>query len=137
VNEEFTKDQTGFWGAIAGIMFFGRTYLNYKQAKLSQKDVQMEVVKVGIKETKEVLDGLTDIGAFIIVKAKDGIQLQDGIDLVSKIISDPEFKSKMEAMVGNINLVPAEIKDLDIAEGVELIKESYDGYNQIMEALKK
>lgn len=134
MDEFFTKEQTGFWGALASVALAIRAFFKYKAAK-AEKEMNME--KLGIKETKEVLDGLTDIGAFIIEKAKDGIQPQDGVDLVTKIILDPEFKIKMDAMVSGIQHVPAEIKDLDISEGVELIKESHEGYKQIMEALKK
>lgn len=136
LNDEFTKDQTTFWGALAGLFWCVRAYLNYKQAKLSQKE-ENKMEKAGIKETKEVLDGLSDLGAFIIEKAKDGLQAQDGIDIVTKIMLDPAFKEKMDLMVSGIQNVPAEIKDLDISEGFDLIKEGYEGYKQIIEALKK
>ena len=137
MNEEFTKDQTGFWGALAGLFLFGRAYLKYKQAKLSQKEAKMSEVKIGIKETKEVLDGLNTVAEEIISVAKDGIQINDAAQIVEDLIVKPEFKAKLIAAVENIKGVPAEIKDLDLAEGVELVKFEYDGVKKIIEALKK
>lgn len=136
MSDGFDLKQTGFWGAVASLFWCGYSYFKYKQASLMrQNGINME--KAGIKETKEVLDGLSDLGAFIIEKAKDGLQAQDGIDIVSKIMLDPGFKAKMDSMVSGIQNVPNEIKDLDISEGFELIKEGYEGYKQIIEALKK
>ena len=77
---------------------------------------------VGIKETKEALDGLNEVAVEIVKVAKDGIQVKDAATIVEDLITKPEFKAKLVAAVEGINLVPAEIKDLDLAEGVELAK---------------
>lgn len=92
---------------------------------------------VGIKETKEALDGLNEVAVEIVKVAKDGIQVKDAATIVEDLITKPEFKAKLVAAVEGINLVPAEIKDLDLAEGVELAKFEYDGVKKIIEELKK
>jgi len=94
-------------------------------------------VKVGIKETKELLDGLNTIAEEIISVAKDGIQVQDAVQIVEDLILKPEFKAKLVSAVQNVKDIPAEIKDLDLAEGVELVQFEYEGVKRIIEALKK
>jgi hypothetical protein len=93
--------------------------------------------KVGIKETKEVLDGLNSVAEEIISVAKDGLQVKDAVQVVEDLIMKPEFKAKLVAAVDGINQIPAEIKDLDLAEGVQLVQFEYDGVKRIIEALKK
>ena len=97
----------------------------------------MENEKLGIKETKEVLDGLNVVAEEIISVAKDGIQIKDAAQIVEDLILKPEFKAKLVAMVDNIKAVPAELKDLDLSEGVQLVQFEYDGVKRIIEALKK
>ena len=97
----------------------------------------MENEKVGIKETKEVLEGINTIAEEIISVAKDGIQIKDAAQIVEDLITKPEFKQKLVNMVEGINKVPAELKDLDLMEGVDLIKFEYDGVKRVLEALKK
>lgn len=98
---------------------------------------QQANVKVGIKETKELLDGLNSIAEEIISVAKDGIQIQDAIQIVEDLITKPEFKAKLVAAVQNVKDIPAEIKDIDLSEGVELVQFEYNGVQRIIEALKK
>lgn len=129
----FTKEQTGFWGSMALAV---AAYFKYKTASLKRKESEMESEKLGIKETKEVLDGLNTVAEEIISVAKDGIQVKDAAQIVEDLITKPEFKAKLVAAVDNIKGVPAEIKDLDLVEGVELVKFEYDGVERIIKALK-
>lgn len=129
----FSKEQVGFWGSIAAVV---TAYFKYKTASLKQKEVEMGNEKIGIKETKEVLEGLNVIAEEIISVAKDGIQVKDAAQIVEDLLLKPEFKAKLIAAVDNIKGVPAEIKDLDLVEGVELVKFEYDGVERIIKALK-
>lgn len=77
--------------------------------------------KVGIKETKEAILAITILGAFVAERAKDGFKLDDLTALVSKFVLDADFKAKLEAGVNGLDKVGGELKDLDIAEIVELL----------------
>jgi hypothetical protein len=74
----------------------------------------------GVKETKEALLGIIVLGAFVAERAKDGLQLNDLGALIEKFTKDEEFKAKLQAAVDGIDKVPAEVKDLSIAEMFEL-----------------
>jgi hypothetical protein len=74
----------------------------------------------GIKELKELLVAVNEVSLVLVKLLKDGIQLSDGMELVGKLVGDEEFKSKLAAAVEGITKLPAEIKDLDLQEGLEL-----------------
>lgn len=76
---------------------------------------------LGIKETKEAAIGIIALGGFIAkeIKAKKSIG-QDMMDLFVAMQSDPEFRSKLEAAVNGLELVPSEIGNMSIQEGIEL-----------------
>jgi hypothetical protein len=74
----------------------------------------------GIKETKEALLAVVVLGAFVAERAKDGLKLDDLSALVTKFVTDPEFKTKLEMGVQGIDKVPAEVKDMTFVEVLEL-----------------
>ena len=78
----------------------------------------MSELSLGIKELKEALVGVNELAIFIAMRLKDGIGLDDAMAIWSKLSSDEEFKQKMVAAYDGISQVPAEIKDLDLAEGM-------------------
>lgn len=132
--EQFTPEQTGFWGALAGFFLAVRAYFQYKKKKEENMEPQE---KIGIKESKELLDGLNEIAIEIIQISKDGLQVSDAAQVVEDLIKKPEFKAKLQAAVEGVSKVPAEIKDLDLSEGFELAQFEYEGVKKIMEELKK
>lgn len=73
----------------------------------------------GTKETKEAVVALLAVGAFVVKRAKDGIDLTDVAALVAKI-QDPEFAALVSAGVEGIDKVPMELKDLKLAEAFQL-----------------
>jgi hypothetical protein len=74
----------------------------------------------GIKETKEMIVGVNEVGIAMINVFKDGIQFKDFGELWDKFKDDAEFKAKVEAAYDNFKAIPEEIKDVDINEGMEL-----------------
>lgn len=153
------------WGAISAAFWFGCSLIKYLTLKLgkpkgdnhvnsenknqSEESNQQEICqekrqgreemldqKLGVKETMEALGGLNALTIFIISQAKDGINLQDGVALVEKIMLDPEFKAKLAAAVEGINKVPAELKDLDLTESFALGKYGFEQIQEIIKALK-
>jgi hypothetical protein len=73
----------------------------------------------GIKETKEVVIAATDIAIAIVKQVKDGVQFSDALALAAALSSDP-LKSEINDALSDINQVPAELKDLNAIEGIEL-----------------
>jgi urease gamma subunit len=73
----------------------------------------------GVKETKEAILALVIIGKFVADKAKDGLDFSDAMALGQKLM-DEQFKSKVMAGVHGMELIPAEIKDMKMAELFEL-----------------
>lgn len=93
--------------------------------------------KLGIKETKEALHGILVLGAFVASRAKDGLKADDGLALVQKLMSDDEeFKKALSDAVDGIGQVPAEVKDLDVQEGLDLIIGAAPDILKIVDALK-
>lgn len=76
----------------------------------------------GVKETKEALVALNEIGLFFAMQFKDGVQAGDFTTLYEKIIADHDFKLKLLAAYENYNQIPHEVKDIDVGEGLELVK---------------
>lgn len=75
-----------------------------------------------IKETKE---GLIALGAA--VKAikevtADGVQPKDGLALLQKYNDDEAFRAKIDAGVQGANKIPAELADLGLVEGIDLLR---------------
>jgi hypothetical protein len=86
----------------------------------------------GVKETKEMLIGLVALGAVVADLLKDGPQIQDAISLGTKLMSDEGFKAKLAAAVEGAGQVPAEIKELDLADFLDLAK----SLPEVLEAMK-
>lgn len=75
---------------------------------------------VGVKETKEAILALVILGKFVADRAKDGVQLDDALALAQKFAADEAFKAKVMAGVEGLDKIPAEVKDLKLAELLEL-----------------
>lgn len=75
----------------------------------------------GIKETKEAVIGLNEIALVLANRFKDGVQITDFTVMWDKLQNDAEFKAKLEAAWNNYKLIPAEVKDIDLSEGGELV----------------
>ena len=93
--------------------------------------------KIGIEETKEVLIALDEISLLILGQIKDGIQLSDVVSIITKVLASEELKSALSRAVVGISNIPAELKDIDLSEGIELIKTEIAYVPKFLEALKK
>ena len=89
--------------------------------------------KRGIKESKELLRGCVVLFKLCVNRMKDGFQLDDLPVLLSKMGYDPELR---EAMKG-VSKIPSEVKDLDLAEIMELASVLLKGVPEVFEELKK
>ncbi len=73
-----------------------------------------------IKDSKELIAGANEIALFVIGRAKDGLDLSDGIAFYEALMTDVNFKNKIVAAYEGISNIPAEVKDLSVGEVVEL-----------------
>lgn len=76
--------------------------------------------KIGIKETKDIVEFLASLAKRVIRAGADGYQVKDAWDLGMGIMRDLEFQAELVEAIKGASEVPAEIRDLDVGEGVEL-----------------
>lgn len=76
----------------------------------------------GVKETKEGLIAIVALGAFVAARLKDGAQLDDAVAVAQKLVSDEAFKTKVQSGVDGLDKAVLEIKELDLADGLEILK---------------
>ena len=92
--------------------------------------------QVGIKETAEAITGINTLGLFFVSKFKDGVQFGDFGDLWTKLQTDAEFKANLQNAFDNYKAIPAEVKDLDGSEGIDLAVLQISFVEQFMAELK-
>lgn len=92
---------------------------------------------VGITETKEVLVAVNELGLVVIKHVKDGVSVADVPAIVSELVASDSFKLALVSAVTGITNVPAEVKDVDFTEGMELAKVQLGYVPQLLAALKK
>lgn len=91
----------------------------------------------GIKETKEALIGLNELAIVLAELLKDGAQLSDVSALTMKLVSDENFRQKLDAAREGISLVDDEVKDISVMEAIELAKAQFDYVPKLIEAISK
>lgn len=98
-------------------------------------DKKMEEVaeKEGIKEMKEALIGVLELGVLLAERFKDGI----GIGDFFKIAMELRRNDKFEEAFRGLKQVKAELKDLSFDETVELSFMFTSYVPKFLEALKK
>jgi hypothetical protein len=93
--------------------------------------------QVGVKETKDALVGVLAVAAVVAERVKDGVGADDVVVLVQKLMADEELKAKLAEAQKDAALIPAELKDLQAAEVVELIAAALPSVMAVIAALKK
>jgi spore coat protein CotF len=94
------------------------------------------VVKYGVNETKEFILGVSLISQIMIKALKDGAQASD-IAMVFAELQKPENQEIMKKAMDQVKMVPAEVKDLEMAEGFELAPMLIGEVKKWIEAAKK
>ena len=91
---------------------------------------------LGIKETKEVVVGVNELAIELVKHFKDGVQFTDALGLIETLKTNEDFKAKLVAAYENIQAVPAEVKDISLVEGMELVMVQAAYLPKIIEAAK-
>ncbi len=76
--------------------------------------------KLGIKEFSEAIRGANVLALFLIKRLKDGAGFDDLMALWDKLKTDEEFKSALLEAGEGYSKIPAEVKDIDLSEGLEI-----------------
>ena len=90
-----------------------------------------------MNETKEALVGLLAITELLAVEFKDGVQASDVADIILKITANDDLKKKLLDAYNGADKVPSELKDMDLAEAVELLTFATPKILDVIKALKK
>ena len=91
----------------------------------------------GIKNTKEVLIAMLKIMPILVKQFKDGVQVQDALEIYAKIMADEQLKLILVEAFKDYQMVEKEVKDLDAKEVVELIMAILPEIMVLLEELKK
>lgn len=104
---------------------------------MSQDKAAAATEKLTIKETKEALIGVNKLSILMMKRLKDGVGIDDAFAVYEKLKSDAEFRQALVDAYQGIEKVPAEVKDIDLSEAVELVSVQVSYIPKMVEALKK
>lgn len=107
---------------------------NSKNKPLFMEGKEVMAGKYGVENTKEVLN-LAKVVALAIVKEvkKDGFQVTD----LGAFLKSAEFDASLQPALTDIALVPMEMGELGLIDGVALGRHAYEMVQEVMEALRK
>ncbi len=94
---------------------------------------------VGVKETIEAMIAANAITLFLISRFKDGVDFDDAYAIIKKLATDddPAFRQVIKDGYENYALIPAEFKDIDAGEGLELVDVQLNEIPKFVEMFKK
>lgn len=91
----------------------------------------------GIQETKDVMVALADLATIVIKAARGGGTVADVAERVKQAVQAcPALVQDLKAAVDGATDVPAELKDLSFAEGIELGGAGLDLARRVVAALQ-
>lgn len=91
----------------------------------------------GIEETKQAVTAVNEIALLMLKHFHDGIQAADFSVMYDEIIKDPEFTAKMLKAYQDYQQIPEEIADIDVGEGLELVKIQTEYLPKYLEQFQK
>jgi len=95
-------------------------------------------VQKGIKESQEMLAAILEVAVVLGPILRDGFQAgQDLAAIFAQLSSNDALKSKIAAAVDKANEVPAELKDLDLNEGLQLLIVAVPEIQRVLDAWKE
>jgi hypothetical protein len=121
-------------GVITASLWFGASLLKYLSKKQEEKEMKMSE---GVKNIQDIIVFGNEFALLLAKKLKDGIQVQDGMDIASALFVDGEVKAAFNAAIADISKVIDEAKDIDAAEGVQLGMLQLSYVPKYIEAFKK
>ena len=92
---------------------------------------------MGNKEAKELVIGLLKLSKLLAEEFKDGVQVADFAAIMVKLQANPALKQAILDAYEGIELVPAEVKDLDLQEGLDILVAAIPEIMALIGAVKK
>lgn len=87
----------------------------------------------GVKNCKEVMELVKVVAVSIVGAVKaDGFQIED----LMGFIKSPEFEAAIGPALADIKVVPDELKEMDLFDGLQLARAGYDLVGAVVAALK-
>jgi len=90
----------------------------------------------GSKELQELIDGLMALSCKIAKHLKDGFQWHDIPNLMREFQEDKEFSEIMKKAFSGISMVPVEVKNLGVSDGVALSVSVIPWVQKLIDELK-
>jgi hypothetical protein len=95
-------------------------------------------VQKGIKESQEMLAAILEVAVVLGPILRDGFQAgQDLSAIFAQLSGNEALKAKIAAAVEKANEVPAELKDLDLNEGLQLLIVAVPEIQRVLDAWKE
>lgn len=91
----------------------------------------------GIKEINDVLLAMNATALFMAARLKDGIGFDDAAAFIAHITADDQYKKLIAEAYDKYALIPAELKDIDTGEGLELVSTELKFIPELLAILKK
>lgn len=102
--------------------------------KSSFKGVKVMAGKYGVKNIADFLVlGKVFVVSLIRAAKEDGFQMTD----VFAVLKSPELETALTEALKDMDLVPAEAKELDVFDGLSLGSASYDMVKEVLAEVKK
>lgn len=92
--------------------------------------------EVGIKETKELVIAINQVGLKVLELAQDGLDLKDAADLAVEIANNKELKDALALAVEDFQKIPEEFKDLSFKEAIDLASVQVQFIPEILKAIE-
>jgi len=89
--------------------------------------------EIGVKNSKAMLRGGMKMTVMMMKLFKDGMQMQDFVIIITELQKDPDF---IEAF-RDLKEIPAEMRDLSLSEGMELVMEGIPYIPMMIDAMRK
>lgn len=77
-------------------------------------------MKHGVKELKELIEAVMEVGIAVLSEFSDGIQLRDVWTIATKLQNSPDYRGAISKAYQGSSKIPAELKDVDGEEAIEL-----------------
>ncbi len=91
----------------------------------------------GIKETTELIQGVTLLSAFLTKHIKDGLGADDVMALFAKLQTDSAFQAALMKASEGMQEIPSELDDLDFEETITLGILGLNFIKEVVKALKE
>ena len=88
--------------------------------------------EIGIKQTRELLEGVLELGVILAEALKDGAQLEDVTLILTTLLNNEKVKLALR----DVSSIGGELKDISVEEGIELSMVAITYVPKILSALK-